>query len=149
MIERLRTVAELIGILAVVLSLLLVVYELRQTQASISAAASSERADRLISLYQYNADHAFGEIREKQRKGEPLSPSELSAVRNSFRAAMRHFEDLHYQHQIGVTDEETWRANLAGLRFVVGAPEFGTVWPEEKLQFRASFVLLVESAAGT
>ena len=80
MLEKLKTVTELIGLAAVVISLLLVVYELRQTQISISAAASSERAARLISMYQYNADYALGGIRDKQRKGEPLTRSEYSVL---------------------------------------------------------------------
>jgi hypothetical protein len=144
-----RTVAELIGMGAVVASLLLVVFELRQTQVAISASAHSDRTLRNFEINQYAAQHGTREMRAKQNRGESLSPNEQLILDNMVHLRMRHFEGLHYQYRIGTISDETWEANLEGLTWSMTDPTFKRNWEGIRRFYRTSFVALVEQVRGT
>jgi len=140
-----RTIAELIGMGAVVASLLLVVFELRQTQIAISAAAHSERTMRNLEILRFAVEFDSREIRTKLQRGEELSPHEQQILDNLLQMQMRHFEDLQYQHEIGAIPDETWQANLAGLHWAIQREQTEQYWERLKPFYRASFGSLVES----
>lgn len=139
-----RSIAELIGLTAVVVSLLLVAYELRQAQLSLSAAAHSDRADRLLDIYEYMATSGFAAAAAKARSGHALSATERQVLRSMSQMVLRHFEDLHYQYAIGVIDEETWLANTEGMKTAFLNPAFEAVWEESRSQHESRFAEFVD-----
>jgi len=142
-----RTIAELIGVAAVVVSLLLVVIELQQTQSAISAAAHSDRTVRNLELLQFALEHDYDEIQRLQETGESLTPKQRAIVDAMFQMRLRHFEDLHYQHSIGTVSDETWAANKEGLRLTVTSPAFDRNWQNVRRFYRPSFIAAVEDVA--
>lgn len=64
---------------------------------------------------------------------------------NTNQLIARHFEDLYFQYQLGIIDEETWQSNLIGLRGFVNRPSFDESLNFESIGFRQSFRNLVES----
>ena len=139
-----RTLAELIGLIAVVASLLMVAYELRQTQTSIRASAHSLRAERSIELSRFVVETKTRAIRERWLQGEQISTDEQQILDAQLTITMRHFEDLHYQHQQGLLTDETWAANLRGIDWSVRRPGFKRLWSGNEPFYRKSFVDLVE-----
>ena len=145
--SRWRTLGEFIGVATVVVSLLLVVLELRQTQSAITAAAHSDRTLRNLEINRFATEQRSDEIREKQTRGENLSTSEQQVLNVLFQMRLRHFEDLHYQYSIGTISEETWAANLQGLGLTVSSVEYAENWRLIRRFFRPSFAALVEEVA--
>jgi hypothetical protein len=144
-----RNIAELIGMGAVVVSLLLVVFELRQTQVAISAAAHSDRTLRNFEILRFSVEHHTSEIQSKISRGETITVTEGQVLDNQFQMWMRHFEDLHYQHEIGVINDETWEANMEGLRWTMSTRPFNRNRPQVQRLFRPGFVELVEQLSET
>jgi hypothetical protein len=107
-----REVAELIGITAIVVSLIAVVVELRQTQAAISAGTYQARAfDGMTSAReQYNGDY-IAPILARVDLEDPNSLNELSEeerfrLRIFYLSQMIDFDNEFYQYQNGFLDEE-------------------------------------------
>ena len=141
--EKLKSVAELLGMGAVVASLLLVVFELRQTQVAISAAAHSDRTLRNIELLRFAAENRTDEIVSKLDRGEELLPAQRQILDALLQMRMRHFEDLYFQHEIGVVSDETWEANMEGLLWTTTTEPFELEWPKVRRFHRSDFVELV------
>ena len=142
-----RNIAELIGITAVVISLLLVAMELRQTQSAISAAAHSDRTLRNFEILRFAVDHDYDEIRQLQQSDASLSTKQQQVLNVYFQMSLRHFEDLHYQHSIGTISDETWKANREGLLLTLASDEFRLNWGNTRRFYRPSFVAVVEELA--
>ena len=78
-----------------------------------------------------------------------LSPEEMTDVEllratYLFSTVLRHFEDMQYQHQLGIVDDETWGANRRGIRTIVSNTGGGVYWAGCRHMFRPSFAELVD-----
>lgn len=110
--------------------------------------AHQSRSDRNIQILLSQAlDPTYMAIRDKTRRGEELSDQEINHASVYWLAFMRHLEDLHYQRKVGVVDDDTWHANLAGIRASFEAPWAERLWRERHRIFRKSFVDLVNQTA--
>lgn len=107
-----REIAELIGIAAIVASLIAVVVELRQTQTAITAATYQARAfDGMTSAReQYNGDYIAPLLAkidiENPRFLDDLSDEELFRLRRFYLSQMIDIDNKYYQYQKGFLDEE-------------------------------------------
>ena len=132
---------------AVVLSLLFVGYELRQTQKAMLADSSNIRAQ--MSIVRIMAVPEFGELAQKAGIGEELTKDEIESARMRNGIFLRYVENLHYQWQLGLLDEEIWESNLTGLRRLVNSPLFKltdqSFFGIQAGTYRASFVDLARS----
>ena len=145
--HNLRNIAELIGITAVVISLLLVVMELRQTQSAISAAAHSDRTIRNFEILRFAVEQNYHEIKRLQQSDANLTTKQQQVLNVYLQMSLRHFEDLHYQHSIGTISDETWKANREGLLVTLASNEFIHNWNSTRRFYRPSFVAVVEELA--
>lgn len=147
MIFRLRELVEIVGVCAVVLSLLFVGYELRQTQKTMLADSSNVRAE--MSIVRIMAVPGFRDIVQKASNGEELTKDEIESVRLRNSIFLRYLENLHYHWQLGLLDEEIWESNLNGLRNLVNGQLFELTTPElfgtQAGSYRASFIDLARS----
>ena len=107
-----REIAELIGIAAIVASLIAVLVELRQTQAAITAATYQARAfDGMTSAReQYNGEYIaplLAQINsENPRPLDDLSDEEQFRLRRFYLSQMIDIDNKYYQYQMGFLDEE-------------------------------------------
>ena len=115
--EAIGAVGEAIGALAVVLTLGYLAVQVRDTRKLLRASAHQARTDRniqfLLGRLQFPAPSP-----EKIISGQEFSSDELSNLQAHNAIALRHFEDLFYQHSLGLVDDETWDANLVGLEYI-------------------------------
>lgn len=135
---------EVAGAIAVVITLLFLARQLRENTKSTNAAAHSERTNRNIMLTLWSAEHGVGEIQRKLEGGEKITDAEKDILFSYDLAALRHFEDMHYQRTAGITDDETWAANLSGLSQRASREGFTDMYDRGKFGLRPSFRKLIE-----
>ncbi len=134
--------------LGVLIGIIAVVFELRQTQIAMSAEASATRAQMGIDLGDFRIENDIFQIDQKVRNGEEITLDEEIRLQRIQLNMMRYFENLHYQYQIGVLDEEIWNANYYSISGFCSNPTFQYAfpnWPNDQAagRYRASFIDLL------
>lgn len=124
-----------------------VAIELRQTQTAMQAESSTMRTQMAIQQQNISRMHNMVGLHEKAVRAERLSSEELSDADEFFDFMLRYFENLHFQYQLGVLDEEIWQANRSAIDNMCSDPLFQLVkdWPNNPStqRYRQSFVQLV------
>ena len=142
-LDNLNKWLTLIANIGVLIGIIVVAVQLQQTQVQMSAQASTTRTELVSESFFVRLDQNIDELLVKIRNGENLTEIENSRVRTYFGRVMRYMENLHYQHQLGVLDEEIWQSNLYTLgRWCDGSnPTFKYLFPDGFTgnDFRASF----------
>ena len=142
--DAIGAIGEVAGAMAVVITLMFLARQLRENTKSGNAAAHSERTNRNITLSLWAGDHSVGSIRRKLEAEEELSDVESETLFVHDISVLRHFEDLHYQKSLGIIDDETWSANLSGIKNRVKSKGFSRSYEQGKFGLRSSFRKLIE-----
>ncbi len=129
----------------VLVGLIVVVFELQQTQVIMSAESSMQRAQMSRENASLAARNNISEIGIKLAAGQEITPEELRNATEFADRLLRHYEVMHYQNQIGVLDEEIWNNNADGVRSFVSGPILNHIYPDWPnsgiaLRLRKSFV---------
>ena len=123
-IQKWKDVAELIALVAVVVSLIALVIELRQTQDALQAQTYQDRAFDQIDL---NLDQAKNPqltiIFQDDFDRENLTRAEFTVAINMLNVKMIDADNEHYQYQRGFLDEEFYYGNT-----VRGIMRWGPIW---------------------
>ncbi len=114
------------------------------------AEASTTRAEMFIENSRWGNEKNILAIYSKFNTGDILTEIEENNMRHSMRSQLRYFENLHYQWQLGVLDEEIWQTNLSGISAISRVPSFKFFYPDwpngfEASTLRSSFVELISS----
>ena len=135
-LQNWKDAAELVALVAVIGSLIAVVYELRQTQVALRAQTYQERAFDAIDMHfdivanPRLTPQGFytGEIDVND-----LSPDEHESVLSLYTAMMIDLDNEHYQYQIGFLDPEFY-ANDTVSGIIVFAPTWRQLGMREARQ---------------
>jgi hypothetical protein len=142
-----KDTAELVGIAAIVASLIFVGLQMRQ---------SHEIA--LVTLYQMRADAARevmvaslqsdGLVRafERMDAGESPTPADTYFLETSLQLLFNHFENSHFLYQRGFLTEEHWLSDIANLTSTLMDPEAREIWDATKHVYRTSYVDAIDEA---
>jgi hypothetical protein len=147
-IDKLRNYAEVIGIFAIVVSLLLLGFEVRQTRLAIMGATALTRAQMSLDadLAFIHSDHLAPALVKWSSEGfGALSRVEKERVTTDYLAAKSRYDAYYYQYELGLLDEEYYRYNLLPniSFFKPGWEEFDML---NEATTRPSFKAMVESA---
>ena len=147
-LDKLNQWLVLVANLGVLLGIIAVVLELRQTQTTMSAEASSVRAQMALDIGEIRYEYEIHIITQKLQNGQELTFDEEVRLQRSEENMLRYFENLHYQNEIGVLDEEIWNANFNNITNWCSIASFRHVFPNwpnelEAGRYRASFVQLL------
>ena len=126
-------ITEMIGIIAVVISLAFVGLELAQnTEALRSQTVQSVMMD-LRTQLDFSETHA----RISQTLPEDRTPAEKLMRQQYFWRAMRSYENQWYQHSQGYLDEDLFKGYLQHMRLTLGLRNEGylEVWSSRKEDF--------------
>ena len=143
---------QVIGIFAVVASLIFVGLEMRQSQKIALSAAYQARADssmslRLAPLASETLQTAYAKVIHGEGF-ESLTPEELVVLRGRWNAGMVYVENMHFQFDNGFITEEQWQSNRSELTGYLG---WNPAWREDILQdcnnYRESFCAEIRAAA--
>lgn len=140
--SKLRDGAELIGIAAIVASLVFVGLQLKQSQEIAIATQYHARAEAVMNL------HLAG-IESDWLSAYPLRPhitDDMSAKDiNGILWLWIAFDNHFYQYRSGFLDEESWQAQRKNIQELYSACPARFIWDWRKSGLRSQFVSLVES----
>ena len=118
------------GNAAVVIGLLLLVYELNQTRELTRAQMRSEISRGIYDLLAMTANNdQLADLMLRADTGEPLTDAENFQYASRIRAMFRYFENVHYQYRVGLyEDSEFERQKLAWGNYMNGSSRASEVW---------------------
>ena len=145
-IEKWKPLIEIVGVLAIVISLLLVVEELQQTREAISSASLQTRAQ--IQMLEadslYNSDY-MPRIYLKATSNEELTDEENARYGAWLRAFLRMQELNYLEVQIGTIDDWLLDEIRRGIPLVLGNPVAVENWNRSKLSYAPPYRAFVDS----
>lgn len=136
--------AEALSAVAVLVTLVYLAVQIKEARKHLQISSHQARTDRNIHIALSGVQDAeYQRIHAKNRAGEPLTEEEMHHAGSYWTAVMRHFEDLHYQRELGSIDDETWHANKSGIALAMSSPWGVYMWEKRVRNFRKPFVTLV------
>ena len=143
--EAIGAVSELVGAVAVLVSLLYLASQIRQSTATTRV----QTVQHLLTSDTASADSMIAgplpEILAKLEAGERLTPSEVSAYTLYMRGRVTEAWQVFYQRQNGMIEDHVATALLGRFEFFASASLFRAVWPRSlKMGFPREFQEYVE-----
>jgi len=147
----LTSTISIISNLVLLISVIVLILEVRQNQTGMLAQASYERTRMAISNELARVNGA-GPILTKVRAGEVLNAREEQILMAYYSQMARYFENLHYLNDLGVLDDQIWEANKNGIdlfcSFQIANPAYPVIGENEGFKYRADFVQFWRSSCG-
>lgn len=115
-----KDIAELVGLVAIVASLVFVGLQLRQSQEIALSQTHSERSGAVIGQIMSVAENPYYlSALAKRAAGNPdeVTPIEHQALLQIANAAMFSLEDAFYQNRKGFLPDQRWNASRENLRW--------------------------------
>jgi hypothetical protein len=135
-LDGLAKIAEIVGGLAVVISLIFVGVQLAQANKLERNAAMQRQIEAVINLQRSVMDKpdllsAIG----RASRGEPLTPIERVNVDAYVMYSDHTWEGLYLQYLDGQIDKDLWEADRAQAQLVNNNPVFMAVWEARRMWF--------------
>jgi hypothetical protein len=128
--EAISAIGQIVGALAVVISLIYLAREVRSNARETRRAAMRSTLDALIRFTQQITAHA--DLAELRSRGfhdyESLEGTDLARFNSYMHALFRTVEDAYYQHLEGHFDPRRWRGLEAVLREINICPGVQAWW---------------------
>lgn len=139
--DKIRFAIEIVGIIAIVASLIFVGLQMRQTHEIALVTLMQMRSDagRELAAAQIGSEPLLA-IDAKVQAGEELTSYEV--VTRSLRPFLfyNQFENSHFLYLNGYITEEQWQSDLAAIRHYTSTqPEYAEYWSEHRHIFRESY----------
>ena len=135
------SIAEIVGTVAVVLSLVYVGAQVRQnTRATRLATAqnlSRDMREQLLPLYD---DSEFSKLYfDGMKDVESLTGEERFRLNVYTMSYLRAMENTYYQYQNGAVDEYVWESFVANMKFTKNIPSTTAFWRDRQHIFAEEF----------
>ena len=146
--ERLSNWLQVLGSLGVILSLIFVGLQIKQSRDIAIADAYQQRAAMAIELFgsQLPPDRLWSAYSKAVLTDEPLSDEEAMAISWSFIPTMAYYENNYFQYQSGLLDQQHWESSLAAIKWLARYTVFRDWWVENGPTYRQSFKVVVDAA---
>jgi hypothetical protein len=137
----------LVANVAVLIGILLLVYELRQNQITMQAQARSAVAQGFNDhMYHVTADQEISDLWRRGNAGEQLTPEQRGRWTLLAVALLRYYENVHYQYRQGLYSEDEFRGQRESWRQVVFRSDgFRRFFCGSRPQFSTEFVAEIEA----
>ena len=148
--QKIRDWLEVIGIFSVVVSLVFVGLQMRQTQDIALASQYQERANNQLELLRTEMESgrsiALFFDGSPFAPSRPLSAEDFSYLFNWATYQWYTFDNNHYQFEAGFLPEDHWAGQQDGLKRLVSACEVRWIWMQSRRPYaRRSFVEFVDA----
>ena len=153
-LEALGNVGELLGGLAVVVSLLYLAFELRANTRTARAAAAAQSQDSLASINDLLASEAdlAKLVASAAERGslEGLAPEEAFRLNMLLRANLQRFESMYFLYEAGLLEERVWAVRRYWMAGFLKTPMVAEWWNVERDSscFTPDFIAELESVVG-
>ena len=141
-------VREAVSVIAIVASLILVAYELRQNTLMTRAQITQSRAELAVTeqVATYNSDYIPSLLIKVQRE-QQLTDEERLRYTAFVRGFLRNQDNAYWQYNRGLLDENTRNSIWSAVRAVVGGTELGReTWESQRDMYTVEFVDFVDRA---
>jgi len=144
--EAIGAVSELVGTIAVVVSLIYVGLQIRQSTTVARSATRQSVTELMIENGKdLVADPHLADAFIRDLRGEQLEPVDRIRLFGRAYMAMRNWENIHYQYRTGMLTEDEWRGIRLNLEAVFEWQTIRTYWENEKQFYSRPFQKEVEA----
>jgi hypothetical protein len=143
-----KDVLEAVGALAIVASLILVAYELRQNTLMTRAQITQSRAELAVTeqVAVYNSDYMPSLI-VKVQSGQQLTDEEMLRYEAFVRGFLRNQDNAFWQYRRDLLEENTRDSIWGAVRAVVGGNGLSRkIWEDQRAMYTAEFADFVDRA---
>lgn len=145
-LEELAYVSQIVGVVAVLASLIFVGLQIRQNTKAIKATSHHAITDSFNAIN--NLIVSDPKVARLWRLGmagtEGLEEDERTSANFMLLAYMRIFETLHYQFSNGTLDKKLFDAELKTLKWSITQPGFLAWWPVNPISLSDEFRAFIE-----
>ena len=139
-LSDLASLGSLVSGVAVLISLVYLALQVRQTERNQQISIRHSRVSRTVDLHLALADpavanawlHGLGSPQE-------ITQTELRQFTNLCRALFFHFEDSFYQREEGLLNDDAFETVVAGARLSARSPGFRAAWRIARPNFGGRF----------
>jgi hypothetical protein len=144
-LSDLASVGSFVSGFAVLISLIYLALQVRQTKRNQQIAIRHSRATRVVELHLALADIAVAEA-WLHGSGSPqeITRTELGQYNNLCRALFFHFEDSFYQREEGLLNDDAFETVVAGVRLSARSPGFRAAWRLARPNFGGRFLAFMD-----
>ena len=138
--DALGAIGEVIGALAVVLTLIYLAVQVRQNSAAIRSSTRSDIARAQMDMNFIMATHPrMAASAYKLLREDGLDELDALGASHGVTGAMRMFENQFFAYREGNFSESIWLGYRANIEFLVGQPLFPGFWAERRHLFSGDF----------
>ena len=140
-LSDLASLGSFVNGLAVLISLVYLSLQVRQTKRNQQIAIRHSRASRIVELHLALANSAVADA-WLHGSGSPqeITQTELSQYINLCRALFFHFEDSFYQREEGLLNDDAFETVVAGARLSARSPGWRAAWKIARPNFGGRFL---------
>ena len=129
--EAISAVSEIVGAVAVVISLIYVAAQIRQNTKMMRTAAKQSLTEASQNMI-YTAINRSEEWVKLMTGDDPSTPEEDARMSLLVRAMLRGFESQCYQYESGLLEDNEWRALQAAIKDLCSLPGVKGYWQQLK-----------------
>lgn len=130
---------------AVLISLVYLALQVRQTERNQQISIRHSRATRIVELHLALADPAVADAwLHGSVSPQQLTQTELSQFINLCRAMFFHFEDSFYQREEGLLNDAAFETVVAGVRLSARSPGWRAAWRIARPNFGGRFLAFMD-----
>ena len=150
--EAIGSIGEIVGATATVLTLAYLALQIRQTrktqnQQNVIATADlyQQRTAMVVNMNNeiLNCPPAIP-IMQKIESGQPITEEEFSYYEMVFFNVFLYHENMHVQHELGLSPDGQWEQSLEALAILPSYPQFDRFWEKYSVRFRPAFRTLMD-----
>jgi hypothetical protein len=140
-LSDLASVGSLVSGLAVLISLLYLALQVRQTERNQQISIRHSRVSRIVELQVALADPAMSAAwQHGSTNPHELTQIELNQFVSLCRAFFFHFEDSFYQREEGLLNDDAFETVVAGARLLARSPGLRVAWKVSRPNFGGRFL---------
>ena len=140
-----NAVVQLLGMLGIIISLIFVGLEMRQSQRIAIAGQYQARAAMNAASIQAAIEAGVDFSAQSGLSQSNLTPEEQVQQRNFTNLAYTRIENDYYQYQQRLIDQETWEKKLFSIRAWYRNCDLREVWEQRSQFFTSDLIDLIKS----
>jgi len=141
-----KDIAELVGISAIVASLLFVGLELKQSRDVALAEVHQNRAELGMNYSSSRRGTDVRAIMQKVLENERLTGYDQVVLDSFYDETIYFIENNYYQYKLGLLPQETWDANIATMAaWIPEDSSFVEYWARQRHTWSESIRLIIDS----
>jgi hypothetical protein len=140
-LSDLASLGSFVSGFAVLVSLIYLALQVRQTKRNQQISIRHSRASRIVELQLALADSAVADAwLHGSWSPHEITHTELSQFLNLCRALFFHFEDSFYQREEGLLNDDAFETVVAGVELSARSPGWRAAWKMSRQNFGGRFL---------